>query len=154
MLSVNSFGRQQQCKSSGRANVILQDLQSLLHSRKRCRTYNIAQAINHYCGCSQRRDDTWKLFGKKVGRTDVPRYLALDLLLFHAEAVDEPHLPLLKITIKTPAEHSHLAHNILPRPSSCEVDRGAPLVEALVEYLFGTSGHPGIRLAEKCDYAA
>src|SRR6266571_307053 len=52
MLSVNPLRCQQQRHPASGADMILQDLQSLLYRRKWRRSDNIAQAINHDCGGS------------------------------------------------------------------------------------------------------
>src|ERR1700745_540359 len=100
----------------------LQRLQSLLYRRKRSRANNITQTINNKRARSKWTNNVRKLLRQKIRRTNIPVNNARRFLLLHPKTVNEPHLPRIKISLKTPPVQTHLRHNILPRTTSREVD--------------------------------
>src|SRR3990172_3086089 len=122
MLRVNTLRPQQHAQATSSPHVRLQNLQSLLHSRKRRTTNNITQIINHDSTSTQRSNNPRKLLHQQISRPNVPRDLPRSPLPLHAKTVNKPHPALLEKPAKTPAKHAHLRNHILPRPASSKID--------------------------------
>src|SRR5207302_6721274 len=122
MLIMHSLIGQQKIQSRRLTHVSLQGLQRLLNSRKRRRTNNITQTVHHERTSAQRRNNLWKLFRQEIRGTNIPVNHPRRFLLLHPETINEPHLPRVEISFKTPAIQIHLCYNILPGTARREID--------------------------------
>src|SRR5467141_820414 len=148
VLVVDTLVSQQKIQARGLTHVSLQRLQRLLHSRKRRRTNNITQTINYKSTSPQRGNDLRKLLRQKVRRTNIPVDHSRRFLLLHAETVNEPHLPRIKVSLKTPTVQIHLGSNVFPGTASREVDSWPTIEQSSIHDLLGTCGHPRICLSK------
>src|SRR6266436_9838940 len=144
MLIVNTLVSQQKIHPGRLPHVSLQRLQRLLHSRKRRRTNNITQTINHKSTSSQGSNNLRKLLCQKIRRANIPVYHPSRFLLLHPETVNEPHLPRIKISLKTPTVQIHLGDNVLPGTTCGEIDRRPTIKQSPIHDLLSTRSHPRI----------
>src|SRR5712691_5376183 len=149
VLVVNTLVSQQKIQPGRLTHVSLQRLQRLLHSRKRRRTNNITQTINHKSTSPQRSNNLRKLLRQKIRRTNIPVYHPRRFLLLHPETINEPHLPRIKISLKTPTVQIHLGDNVLPGTTCGEVDGRPTIKQSPIHDLLSTRRHPCIRLSEE-----
>src|SRR5437773_11711816 len=131
----------------------LQRVQRLLDSRKRRRTNNVTQTINHESTSSQRRDHLSKLLRQEISGTNIPVNHPRRFLLLHPETVNEPHLPRIEKSLKTPAIQIHLCNNILPGTARREIDRRPTIKQPSIHDLLNASSHSRICLAQEEDDA-
>src|SRR2546422_4214745 len=147
MLIMHSLIGQQKIQSRCLTYMSLQCFQRLLDSRKRRRTNNITQTINHKSTSSQRRNNLWKLLRQEIRGTNIPVNHPRRFLLLHPETVNEPHLPRIEKSLKTPAIQIHLCNNILPGTARREIDRRPTIKQSPIHDLLNTRSHPSISLA-------
>src|SRR2546422_4217746 len=147
MLIMHSLIGQQKIQSRRLTYMSLQRFQRLLNSRKRRRTNNITQTINHKSTSSQRRNNLWKLLRQEIRGTNVPVNHPRRFLLLHPETINEPHLPRIEKSLKTPTKQIHLCNNILPGTARREIDRRPTIKQSPIHDSLNTRSHPSISLA-------
>src|SRR5437667_10570834 len=153
MLIMHSLIGQQKIQSRRLTHVSLQRLQRLLNSRKRRGTNNITQTIHHKRTSSQRRNNLWKLLRQEIRGTNIPVNHPRRFLLLHPETINEPHLPRIEKSLKTPAKQIHLCNDILPGTARREIDRRPTIKQPSIHDLLNASSHSRICLAQEEDDA-
>src|SRR5207245_8532164 len=153
MLIMHSLIGQQKIQSRRLTHVSMQGLHRLLNSRKRRATNNITQTVHHERTSAQRRNILGKLLRQEIRGTNIPVNHPCRFLPLHPETINEPHLPRIEISFKTPAIQIHLCHNILPRTASREIYSRPTIKQPSIHDLLNASIHSRICLAQEEDDA-
>src|SRR5437773_11097650 len=131
----------------------LQRFQGMHDNGKRGRPNNDTKTINHKNTRSQRRNNLWKLLRQEIRGTNIPVNHPRRFLLLHPETINEPHLPRIEKSLKTPAKQIHLCNDILPGTARREIDRRPTIKQPSIHDLLNASSHSRICLAQEEDDA-